>query len=70
MSLSPAISFTGSRLTGGIDLSQIDSIGPQAALHLIREIGTDMTNSHFQLSRAFGGIWYKDMLTLSVRYRT
>ena len=31
------------RLTGGIDLSQIDSIGPQAALHLIGEIGADMT---------------------------
>ena len=31
------------RLTGGTDLSQIDSIGPQAALHLIGEIGTDMT---------------------------
>src|SRR5215472_13687979 len=31
------------RLTGGVDLSQIDSIGPQAALHLIGEIGTDMT---------------------------
>src|SRR5262249_45667920 len=31
------------RLTGGADLSQIDSIGPQAALHLIGEIGTDMT---------------------------
>jgi transposase len=30
------------RLTGGVDLSQIDSIGPQAALHLIGEIGTDM----------------------------
>jgi len=31
------------RLTGGTDLSQIDSIGPQAALQLIGEIGTDMT---------------------------
>jgi transposase len=31
------------RLTGGVDLSQIDSIGPQAALHLIGEIGTNMT---------------------------
>jgi len=31
------------RLTGGTDLSQIDSIGPQAALHLIGEIGTDLT---------------------------
>ena len=30
------------RLTGGVDLSQIDSIGPQAALQLIGEIGTDM----------------------------
>ena len=30
------------RLTGGIDLSQIDSIGPQAALQIIAEIGTDM----------------------------
>jgi transposase len=39
------------RLTGGTDLSQIDSIGPQAALHLIGEIGTDMsrwrTEKHF-----------------------
>jgi transposase len=32
------------RLTGGVDLSQIDSIGPQAALHLLSEIGTDMTH--------------------------
>ena len=30
------------RLTGGIDLSQIDGIGPQAALHRL-VIGTDMT---------------------------
>jgi transposase len=30
------------RLTGGIDLSQIDSIGPQTALQIIAEIGTDM----------------------------
>jgi len=30
------------RLTGGTDLSQIDSIGPHAALQLIAEIGTDM----------------------------
>jgi transposase len=30
------------RLTGGTDLSQIDSIGPQAALQIIAEIGTDM----------------------------
>ena len=30
------------RLTGGADLSQIDSIGPHAALQLIAEIGTDM----------------------------
>jgi transposase len=30
------------RLTGGADLSQIDSIGPQAALQIIAEIGTDM----------------------------
>ena len=29
------------RLTGGVDLSQIDSIGPQAALQIIAEIGTD-----------------------------
>jgi len=29
------------RLTGGTDLSQIDSIGPQTALQLIAEIGTD-----------------------------
>ncbi|MBV8140143.1 MAG: transposase [Deltaproteobacteria bacterium] len=29
------------RLTGGADLSQIDSIGPQTALQLIAEIGTD-----------------------------
>jgi len=39
------------RLTGGADLSQIASIGPQAALHLIAEIGTDMscwpTAKHF-----------------------
>ena len=30
------------RLTGGADLSQIDSIGPHAALQLIGEIGIDM----------------------------
>jgi len=39
------------RLTGGADLSQIDAIGPQAALQLIAEIGTDMsrwrTAQHF-----------------------
>ena len=31
------------RLTGGADLSQIDSIGAQAGLQLIAEIGTDMS---------------------------
>jgi transposase len=31
------------RLTGGVDLSQIDAIGPQAALQLVAEIGTDMS---------------------------
>jgi len=31
------------RLTGGADLSQIDAIGPQAALQLVAEIGTDMS---------------------------
>jgi len=30
------------RLTGGADLSQIDSIGPHAALQIVAEIGTDM----------------------------
>jgi transposase IS116/IS110/IS902 family protein len=39
------------RLTGGANLSQIDSIGPHAALQLIAEIGTDMrrwpTEKHF-----------------------
>jgi transposase len=30
------------QLTGGADLSQIDAIGPQAALQLVAEIGTDM----------------------------
>jgi transposase len=39
------------RLTSGIDLSQIDSIGPHAALQLIAGIGTDMsrwkTAQHF-----------------------
>jgi transposase len=39
------------RLTGGADLSQIDSIGPQAALQIVAEIGTDMrrwpTDKHF-----------------------
>jgi transposase len=39
------------RLTGGADLSQIDAIGPQAALQLVAEIGTDMsrwpTDKHF-----------------------
>jgi len=39
------------RLTGGTDLSQIDSIGPHAALQLIAEIGPDMsrwkTAQHF-----------------------
>jgi transposase len=31
------------RLTGGADLSQIDGIGPHAALQLVGEIGTDMS---------------------------
>jgi transposase len=31
------------RLTGGTDLSQIDSIGPHAALQLIAEVGTEMS---------------------------
>ena len=31
------------RITGGVDLSQIDAIGPYGALQLIAEIGTDMT---------------------------
>jgi transposase len=39
------------RLTGGADLSQIDSIGPLAALQIVAEIGTDMsrwkTEHHF-----------------------
>jgi transposase IS116/IS110/IS902 family protein len=39
------------RLTGGADLSPIDSIGPQAALQIVAEIGTDMrrwpTEKHF-----------------------
>jgi transposase len=39
------------RLTGGADLSQIDSIGPQAALQIVAEVGTDMrrwpTEKHF-----------------------
>src|SRR3984893_17706678 len=39
------------RLTGGADLSQIDAIGPQAALQLVAEVGTDMsrwrTAQHF-----------------------
>jgi transposase len=30
-------------LTGGVDLTQIDGIGPYTALKLIAEIGTDMT---------------------------
>jgi hypothetical protein len=30
-------------LTGGVDLTQIDGIGPHTALKLISEIGTDMT---------------------------
>ena len=38
-------------LTGGVDLSQIDGIGPYTALQLIAEIGTDMhrwpTDKHF-----------------------
>ena len=38
-------------LTGGAELSQIHSIGPQAALQLVAEIGTDMsrwpTEHHF-----------------------
>jgi hypothetical protein len=29
--------------TGGADLSQIHFIGPQAALQLVAEIGTDMS---------------------------
>jgi transposase len=41
----PAFDIRGPlhRLTGGADLSQIDSIGPQAALQIIAEIGTDMS---------------------------
>jgi transposase len=39
------------RLTGSADLSQVHSIGPQAALQIIAEIGTDMrpwpTEKHF-----------------------
>jgi transposase len=39
------------RLTGGADLTQIDAIGPQAALQLLAEIGTDLsrwpTEQHF-----------------------
>jgi hypothetical protein len=39
------------RLTGGTDLTQIDAIGPHAALQLLSEIGTDMsrwkTAQHF-----------------------
>jgi transposase len=31
------------RLTGGADLSQINCIGPQAALQIVAEIGTDMS---------------------------
>jgi hypothetical protein len=31
------------QLTGGVDLSQIDGIGPYTALRLISELGTDMT---------------------------
>jgi transposase len=31
------------RLTGGVDLTQIDGIGPYTALKLIGELGTDMT---------------------------
>jgi len=39
------------QLTGGVDLTQIDGIGPYTALKLIAEIGTDMnrwpTEKHF-----------------------
>jgi transposase len=39
------------RLTNGVDLTQIDAIGPHSALQLIAEIGTDMsrwpTEHHF-----------------------
>ena len=39
------------RLTGGVDLTQIESIGPYSALKLVGEIGTDMsrgrTEKHF-----------------------
>ena len=31
------------RLTGGVDLTQLDAIGPHSALQLIAEIGTDMS---------------------------
>jgi hypothetical protein len=31
------------RLTGGAELSQVDSISSQAALQIIAEIGTDMS---------------------------
>jgi len=54
------------RITGGADLSQIDAIGPQAALQLVAELGTDMsrwkTAKHFTAwltlapnNRVFGG---------------
>jgi transposase len=39
------------RLASGADLSQIDAIGPQAALQLIAEIGTDM--SHWPSEKHF-----------------
>jgi transposase len=39
------------RLTGGVDLTQIDALGPHSALQLVAEIGTDMsrwpTEHHF-----------------------
>ena len=44
------------RLTGGADLSQLDAIGPHAALQLVAEIGTDMsrwpTAKHFTSCRS------------------
>jgi transposase len=49
----PAFDIRGPlhRLTGGADLSQIDCIGPQAALQIVAEIGIDMsrwpTAKHF-----------------------
>jgi hypothetical protein len=50
------------RLTGGSDLTQIDAIGPHAALQLIAEIGTDMSRWKTAQQRFDGSIAFSHLL--------